>query len=250
MAPRWSLGNQRNSEVSRMDNTRTAQRRSSSSGGQAGLSVGYCLRQRGLSFVTRPTPALAIPSKRWDSLRLFTGQMRQSHRAPVSGAITGFPSKDEMADYLGPTLGMTFRCARECVERLCGATARTTSWTLGTSVGGDHVVVAMASYPAARIPGCPGLDPDIRQLHSASRARTASARRCARRQAASSGQHRQRRAVAVIVARGPASGHIPFRISPFSRLLPFLFHRLPPHPDRADASGRRVRPSIISGAAR
>ena len=43
-------------------------------GGQAGLSVGYCLRQRGLSFVILEANARVGDSwrKRWDSLRLFT----------------------------------------------------------------------------------------------------------------------------------------------------------------------------------
>ncbi len=43
-------------------------------GGQAGLSVGYCLAQRGLSFVILEGNPRVGDSwrRRWDSLRLFT----------------------------------------------------------------------------------------------------------------------------------------------------------------------------------
>jgi putative flavoprotein involved in K+ transport len=43
-------------------------------GGQAGLSVGYCLARRGLSFLILEANARIGDSwrKRWDSLRLFT----------------------------------------------------------------------------------------------------------------------------------------------------------------------------------
>ena len=42
--------------------------------GQAGLSVGYCLAQRGLSFVILEANPRVGDSwrRRWDSLRLFT----------------------------------------------------------------------------------------------------------------------------------------------------------------------------------
>src|SRR5882672_7611181 len=71
--------------------------------GQSGLSVGYGLSQRGLSFVILEANARVGDSwrKRWDSLRLFTpakydGLIGMPFPAPGSS----FPTKDQMADYL------------------------------------------------------------------------------------------------------------------------------------------------------
>ena len=72
-------------------------------GGQAGLSVGYCLRQRGLSFVILEANARVGDSwrKRWDSLRLFTPAKYDGLIGlPFPAPAFSFPTKDEMADYL------------------------------------------------------------------------------------------------------------------------------------------------------
>src|SRR4029450_9998708 len=72
-------------------------------GGQAGLSVGYYLRKRGLRFVILDAGEHVGDSwrKRWDSLRLFTpakldGLVGMKFPAPANY----FPTKDEMGDYL------------------------------------------------------------------------------------------------------------------------------------------------------
>ena len=72
-------------------------------GGQAGLSVGYCLARRGLSFVIlEANPRIGDSWRnRWDSLRLFTpakfsGLDGMRFPAPPNS----FPTKDAMADYL------------------------------------------------------------------------------------------------------------------------------------------------------
>ena len=72
-------------------------------GGQAGLSVGYYLRKRGLRFLILDASERIGDAwrKRWDSLRLFTpakfdGIAGMKFPAPPNH----FPTKDEMADYL------------------------------------------------------------------------------------------------------------------------------------------------------
>ena len=71
--------------------------------GQAGLSVGYHLARRGLSFVILDANARVGDNwrKRWDSLRLFT-PARYDGLAGMAfpGSPTAFPTKNEMADFL------------------------------------------------------------------------------------------------------------------------------------------------------
>ena len=72
-------------------------------GGQAGLSVGYHLKQRGVPFVIiDASPRIGdVWRRRWDSLRLFThGKVRGAGRAAIPAARNAFPTKDQMADYL------------------------------------------------------------------------------------------------------------------------------------------------------
>src|SRR6476660_3294462 len=71
--------------------------------GQAGLSVGYCLAQRGLSFVILEANPRVGDSwrRRWDSLRLFTPAKYDGLIGlPFPAAAFSFPTKDQMADYL------------------------------------------------------------------------------------------------------------------------------------------------------
>ncbi len=71
--------------------------------GQAGLSVGYHLAQRGLRFVILDAGERVGEAwrKRWDSLRLFTPARYDGlDGMPFPGDPDYFPTKDEMADYL------------------------------------------------------------------------------------------------------------------------------------------------------
>ena len=72
-------------------------------GGQAGLAVGYHLRRRGLPFVILDAADRVGDAwrNRWDSLRLFsTRRYSQLDGMPLPGPPHGFPSKDEIANYL------------------------------------------------------------------------------------------------------------------------------------------------------
>jgi putative flavoprotein involved in K+ transport len=72
-------------------------------GGQAGLAMGYCLRQRGCRFVTLERDASIAPAwrERWDSLSLFTP--RRYSALPglrFPGDPGGYATRDEVTAYL------------------------------------------------------------------------------------------------------------------------------------------------------
>lgn len=72
-------------------------------GGQAGLAMGYSLKQKNVSFIIIDENEQTGISwrKRYDSLRLFTPRnYSQLHGFHVRGDPKGFPDKNEMADYL------------------------------------------------------------------------------------------------------------------------------------------------------
>ncbi len=77
-------------------------------GGQAGLAMGYCLKQAGLCFhIVERNPRLGDSWRnRYDSLVLFTP--RSYSALPglhLQGDPDGYPTKDEMADYLERYVG-------------------------------------------------------------------------------------------------------------------------------------------------
>ena len=72
-------------------------------GGQAGLSAGYHLARRGLSFVILDANERIGDAwrARWDSLRLFTpARFNGLDGMPFPGPAHSFSTKDEVADYL------------------------------------------------------------------------------------------------------------------------------------------------------
>ena len=72
-------------------------------GSQAGLAVGYYLKQRGLPFVILDENDRIGDAwrKRWDSLHLFTpGRYNGLPGMPFPGSPWAYPTKDETADYL------------------------------------------------------------------------------------------------------------------------------------------------------
>ncbi len=72
-------------------------------GGQAGLSVGYYLKEKDKSFLILDEQAHAGDSwkKRYDSLVLFTPRKYSSLPGlSLNGDPDGYPTKDEIASYL------------------------------------------------------------------------------------------------------------------------------------------------------
>jgi putative flavoprotein involved in K+ transport len=229
--------------------------------GQAGLSVGYHLAQRGIQFVILEASERIGDSwrERWDSLRLFTtGRLDSLDGMPFPAPGHRFPTKDEMAAYL-EAYAARFRLPVRTGVRVTGLTRRGDRYLVSAGdlrFEADHVVVAMASYQEPRIPAFAGeLAPEIRQLHSREY------RRPSQLQpggvlvvgAGNSGAEIALEAVRTgheTWLSGRDTGKVPFRIDTvLSRyvlqplLLRVIFHRLL----TVDTPmGRKARPKIIS----
>ncbi len=141
-------------------------------GGQAGLSVGYHLRKRGLSFVILEANERIGDSwrRRWDSLRVFTPAKYDGldgWRYPGKG--WSFPSKDELGDYLEAYAGRFELPVRTgvAVNELSRDGDRYLVTTGGGRLEADHVVVATGYCHTRMVPGfAKELDPGIVQMHS------------------------------------------------------------------------------------
>jgi len=139
-------------------------------GGQAGLAIGYHLQRAGEQFVILEANQRIGDSwrKRWDSLRLFSfpkyaslpgWRMRQA----------GFPTKNDMADYLEAYAEHFALPVRTGVrtERLARHGDGFVLTTNSGEIYADRVVIASGGYLDPYVPGFAAeLDPDIRQLHS------------------------------------------------------------------------------------
>jgi putative flavoprotein involved in K+ transport len=141
-------------------------------GGQAGLSVGYHLARRGISFVILDAAQRTGDSwrGRWNSLRLFTpAHLDGLDGMPFPAAAGTFPTKNEMADYLEAY------ARRFALPVRHGAAVRTLRYADGhyrletddIVYQADQVVVAMANYQKPSLPEfAPDLDAGIVQLHA------------------------------------------------------------------------------------
>jgi putative flavoprotein involved in K+ transport len=140
--------------------------------GQAGLSVGYYLARRGRPFVILEGNArIGDPwRRRWDSLRLFTPARYDGlDGMPFPGDPHGFPTKNEMADYLGSyaeRFGLPVRTNAR-VDRLWHENGRFVLSVGRSRLEAENVVVAMSSFQTPRVPTFANeLDPAIVQVHS------------------------------------------------------------------------------------
>lgn len=140
--------------------------------GQAGLSAGYYLKQRGLRFAILDANERVGDSwrRRWDSLRLFTPARFDSlvgMRFPADP--DAFPTKDEMADYLeayAKTFELPVRGGSH-VERLTRRNGRYLVVAGRREFEADQVIVAMSHFQTPRRPAFAAeLRSDITQLHS------------------------------------------------------------------------------------
>jgi putative flavoprotein involved in K+ transport len=140
--------------------------------GQAGLSVGYHLARRSLPFIILDAnERLAAPwRQRWDSLRLFTPARYDSLPGmPFPAPAHGFPTKDEMADYLEAyaaryELPVRTGVKVDCLSKQGDQFVLTAG---GLRFQADNVVVAMSNWQQPKIPAfAQDLDPKIVQLHS------------------------------------------------------------------------------------
>src|SRR5215207_6036291 len=120
-------------------------------GGQAGLAVGYHLARRGLPFVILDANERIGDAwrQRWDSLRLFT-PARYDGLAGMPFPTPGhtFPTKDQMADYLG-AYATRFALPVRTGVRVDRLTRHGDRYVLAASdrqFEAEQVVVAMASW--------------------------------------------------------------------------------------------------------
>lgn len=141
-------------------------------GGQAGLAVGYHLRQRRLPFVILDDQDRVGDAwrKRWDSLRLFTpGRYDGLPGMPFPGAPPCYPAKDELAAYL-EAYALRFELPVRTgvrAERLSRIGDRFEVVAGGRTLSAENVVVATGAYHIPRIPPfARELDERIVQLHS------------------------------------------------------------------------------------
>lgn len=141
-------------------------------GGQAGLATGYHLSRAGVPYLIVDANQRTGESwrNRWDSLRLFTpNRFNSLPGLAVPGDDWGFPTKDDVADYLESYAEHFELPIRHGVriEDLRQKDGRFVASAGNSTYSADNVVVAMASYQEPRRPGfADQLDPEIRQLHA------------------------------------------------------------------------------------
>lgn len=234
-------------------------------GGQAGLSVGYYLRRRGLSFVILDASERIGDSwrRRWDSLRLFTpAKLDGLVGMKFPAASNSFPTKDQMADYLeayAARFALPVR-TRARVERLFQRDGVYVVKTGDRELVADQVVVAMASYQKPRVPAfARELRSDVVQL-SAAEYRNPAQLRAGGVLIAGAGNSGAE--IAVELARGRRqvwmsgrdTGEVPFRVDGFAGraflgrfVLRVIFHRVL---TIKTPMGRKARPKLISQGTR
>jgi putative flavoprotein involved in K+ transport len=140
--------------------------------GQAGLAMGYFLRQQGREFVILERTDHVAPQwrERWDSLKLFTSRRYDSLPGlPFPGAPDGYPSRDEVIAYLEGyvqafDLPVTFETEVQALRQDGDGFALKTSSGV---VFADQVVVATGPFQEPRVPVFAGaLSDDVVQFHS------------------------------------------------------------------------------------
>lgn len=144
-------------------------------GGQAGLSMSYCLKERGVDHLVLEKNQIghAWREKRWDSFCLVTPNWQcQLPGYPYSGSDPqGFMQRDEIVQYIQSYAASFDPPLRQGVEVLSlRQTESAKQFELSTSSGAltaDQVVIAVGGYHQPKIPSlAERLPPSILQLHS------------------------------------------------------------------------------------
>jgi putative flavoprotein involved in K+ transport len=141
-------------------------------GGQAGLSVGFHLKEQGRSFLILDASGRVGDSwrNRWDSLKLYSPALKDGLPGmPFPAKRTAYPTKDEMADYLEayaarfelPVRGAT------AVDTVTKQNGRYVASAGERRFEADNIVVATGVFQKPYTPEFASeLDPSIVQLHS------------------------------------------------------------------------------------
>lgn len=144
-------------------------------GGQAGLSISYCLKERGIDHIVFEKNQIGYSwrCKRWDSFCLVTPNWQcqlPGFQYPGSDP-NGFMQKDEIVQYIEAYARSFAPPIREGVGVSGLRKLETQSvFELTTSIGtftADQVVIATGSYHLPKIPkNAERLPSQIKQLHS------------------------------------------------------------------------------------
>ena len=141
-------------------------------GGQAGLAMGYYLRQQGRRFVIFERGDSIAPAwrERWDSLKLFTPRGYSALPGlPFPGDPDDYPPRDEVIVYL-EQYAETFELPIEFnseARRLFHEGERFVLELDGRTVAADQVVVATGPFQTPFVPAlAEQLDPEVWQAHS------------------------------------------------------------------------------------
>ena len=142
-------------------------------GGQAGLSMSYCLKERGIDHIVFEKNQIghAWRSKRWDAFCLVTPNWQcQLPGYPYPGSDPqGFMQKDEIVNYIKAYAVSFSPPIKEGVEVLRVVQSGGV-FELTTSIGdytADQVVIASGSYHLPKIPRMAAKFPEsIVQIHS------------------------------------------------------------------------------------
>jgi len=230
-------------------------------GGQAGLSVGYHLKKRGLPFLILDANSHIGDAwrNRWDSLRLFTparyaGLDGMAFRAPGGS----YPTKEQVADYLvdyAKRFRLPVRNGTR-VDRIWQENGRFAIDAGDQRFEAENVVVAMSNYQLPYVPDFASeLDPGIVQLHSHHYQNPAQLREGG---VLVVGVGNSGADIGIEVARtrptwiaGKETGHIPFPIESYIarnflvRLVRFLGHHVL---SLGTPIGRKLRPKLLRQA--
>ncbi|WP_235941294.1 flavin-containing monooxygenase [Paenibacillus puerhi] len=141
--------------------------------GQAGLAAAYQLRKQGISFVCLDSSSEAGESwrVRYDSLTLFTP--RRCSELPglsLTGDPDGFPTKDEIADYLyryKQHFDIPVRYDARVTEVALQGRRFRVQLATGESLYADQLLVATGPFQEPAVPKLSAsLDESVLQLHS------------------------------------------------------------------------------------
>lgn len=143
-------------------------------GGQAGLSVSYCLKQRGIEHIIFEKQNIGHEwrSRRWDTFCLVTPNWQcQLPGYPYSGKDPdGFMTKDEIVSYLEGYAASFNPPLNEGVTVNKVSHKDAGLYAVSTSIGeytADRVVIAVSGYHTPKIPRlAERLPSSIQQLHS------------------------------------------------------------------------------------
>jgi putative flavoprotein involved in K+ transport len=226
-------------------------------GGQAGLCTGYYLKKQGVPFLILDANERVGDAwrNRWDSLKLFSPSRYVLPGLALKTQTDGFPTKDQIADYLSEYARHFELPVRNGVrvDRLQKSGDRFVLSCGASRFECSNVIVAMANYQVPRTPHfADEIDPGIVQLHSHTYRNPSQLKPGS---VLIVGVGNSGADIALDVARkrrtilsGKEAGHIPWRIeSVFARhvlmrLVRFVGHHLL---SLGTPIGRKVRPKML-----